>query len=162
MTVKREAAFHEAGHAVAAHHSKFHNIVGPINLEDYGSGEIYISLSKSKLAGHGKAADASSARDKEVVADLAVVLAAGLVAERLAEKREPGIVAIPRCALPDHELLLQQLAGAGLPEIIGPYEDQARQLLESEWGLVHKLAEHLLLHVSVPPEDAREFISIHS
>lgn len=114
MRIKREAAFHEAGHAVAAHRSSFHNIVGPIDLGAYGSGEIYVSLSKAKLQAKGKTVDASSSRDKEVAIDLAVILAAGLIAERLAEENGLGVTANPECATPDHELLRQQLAYAGL------------------------------------------------
>ena len=142
MTIKREAAFHEAGHAVVAHRSKFHNIVGPINLEAYGSGETYISLSKRKLLANGKDAEPSAAKDKEVAADLAVILAAGLVAERLAESHEPGITANPECALPDHELMQQQLSGAGLSKKFDQHEGAAKQVLETEWKLVSSLAAY--------------------
>lgn len=89
MTIKREAAFHEAGHAVAAHRSKFHAI--------------------------------------DLAADLAVVLAAGLVSERLAAAWEPGLTPMPDRAVPDHELLRQQLAGAGLPQELKSYEETAAQ-----------------------------------
>ena len=81
MTIKREAAFHEAGHAVTAHRSRFHALVGPINLRQYGAGGIFVSLSKSKLQTAGKPTDASSQKDKEVAIDLAIILSAGLVAQ---------------------------------------------------------------------------------
>ena len=161
-TIKREAAFHEAGHAVAAHRSKFHAIVGPINLAGYGSGEVYISLSKRKLQANGKVASAAARSDKDVAADLAVVLAAGLVSERLAAAREPGLTPMPVCAVPDHELLRQELRGAGLPQELTSYEDTATQVLESEWRLVHDLAGYLFQHVSVDPDDILEFIEGHA
>jgi len=33
MATQREAAFHEAWHAIAAHRPKFNALVGPINLQ---------------------------------------------------------------------------------------------------------------------------------
>lgn len=161
MTIKREAAFHEAGHAIAAYRSSYHNVVGPINLAEYGSGEIYVSLSRKKLQAMGKAPDASSAKDKEVAIDLAVVLAAGLVAERLAEVREQGIIANPGCALPDHELMRQQLAEAGLSKKFDKHESTAAQLLEAEWALVRSLADYLHANTSAMPEDVTAFIESH-
>jgi hypothetical protein len=158
MSVKREAAFHEAGHAVVAYRSRFHNIVGPINLAAYGSGEIFVSLSRTKLQTQGKTPTAAAARDKEVAVDLAVVLCAGLAAERLAECREPGIVASPECAVPDHELLRQQLAGAGLSQKFDRHEQAARQQLEAEWPLVLALANHLLEKTYVGAADVTAFI----
>lgn len=161
MTVKPEAAFHEAGHAVVAHRSSFHNIVGPINLAEYGSGEMYVSLSRAKLQAQGKAPNALAAKDKEVAVDLAVILAAGLVAERLAEVREQGIIANPECAAPDHKMLQQQLAESGLSKKFDRHEDAARQLLETEWPLVAALAAHLLERISVMPADVTAFIEQH-
>ena len=161
MTIKLEAAFHEAGHAVAAHRSRFHNIAGPVNLAEYGSGELYISLSRAKLQAQGKALSASAAKDKDVVVDLAVVLSAGLVAEQIAESRQQGITANLECAAPDHDLLQQQLAEAGLSKNFSIHERTARQLLEAEWSLVAALAVHLFERVSVQSGDVTAFIEQH-
>jgi hypothetical protein len=158
MTIKREAAFHEAGHAVAAYRSRFHNIVGTINLEEYGAGEIYVSLSKKKLVAGGKPTDQSAQKDKEVAADLAVVLCSGLVAERMAEKSETGLKANPKCAELDHELASQQLSGAGLSKKFDLHEAAAVRLLEMEWNLVTALADHLFGKVSVDPVEVLAFI----
>ncbi|OUJ14855.1 hypothetical protein HK27_13005 [Acetobacter orientalis] len=158
MTVKKEAAFHEAGHAVAAHLSKFHAILGGINLENYGAGEIFVSLSRRKLVANGKAADASSARDKEVVADLVVVLSAGVVAERIAEMKDSDLSANPQSAEPDHELIKAQLESAGLPEKFDRHEEAAKRLLEENWDLVNELAEYLFENKSVEVVDLLEFI----
>jgi len=161
MTIKREAAFHEAGHAVTAHRSRFHAIVGPINLADYGSGQAYVSLSKRKLLAAGKSVSQAAAVDREVAIDLAVVLAAGLVAERIAAGREAGLTPAPACAAPDHKLAAQILTGAGLPFDIASHEESAGLLLEQEWGLVTALAEHLLRHVSLDPLDDIDFMDDH-
>lgn len=158
MTIKIEAAFHEAGHAVVAHRSRFHNIAGPINLAAYGSGTIDISLSGAKLLSQGKAPTASAAKDKEVAVDLAVVLSAGLVAEQLAAGKVQGITANPKCAAPDHDLLQQELAAASLSKKFDKHEGTARQLLESEWSLVAALAAYLLEKISVQSTDVTAFI----
>ncbi len=157
MTIKREAAFHEAGHAIAAHRSKFHALAGPINLEQYGAGQIFVSLSKRKLQAAGKPVANDSQKDKEIATDLAVVLCAGLVSERLAEERE-GLKANQDCAVPDHDLMKQQLANAGLSERFDRHETSARQLLETEWSLVSSLAGLLYQKVNTAPTEIIEFI----
>lgn len=158
MTIKREAAFHEAGHAVAAYRSRFHNIVGPINLAEYGAGEILVSLSEAKLAASGKPTDPSVQSDKEVAVDLAIVLCSGLVAERMAEKRNTGLKANPKCAEPDHIIAVQQLSGAGLSKKFDLHEQAAGKLLESEWDLISALADYLFENASVQPVQVLEFI----
>jgi hypothetical protein len=157
MTIQREAAFHEAGHAIAAHRSKFHALVGPINLQQYGAGQIFVSLSKSKLLAAGKSVAAKSQTDKEVATDLAVVLCAGLVSERLAEERS-GLKANPNCAIPDHNLMKQHLINAGLSTHFDRHEASARQLLDATWALVTSLANLLYEKVLIAPIDVIEFI----
>jgi len=158
MTVKREAAFHEAGHAVVAHFSKFHAIVGRVNLGEYGAGTIHISLSKRKLSESGKNEGLASQKDKDVTADLAIVLSAGLVAERIAEEMEPGLSANPTCAEPDYQLMKQQLEGAGLSRKFDRHEKAAKKLLQDNWDLVRKLADHLFEKQSVEAVDLHDFI----
>jgi hypothetical protein len=161
ISIKREAAFHEAGHAVAAYRSRFHFIVGPISLAGYGSGEIYVAQSRSKCVAAGKASDHSAQKDPEVAADLALVLSAGLVSERIAHERDPAIRPNPECAIPDHDLMRQQLARAGLSKKFDQHEKTARELLESNWALVDALAEFLLARVNVQPEEVLKFIEGH-
>lgn len=158
MTIKREAAFHEAGHAVAAHLSKFHRIVGSINLGQYGAGAINVSLSKSKLLAAGKTVDQSILTDKDVAIDIAVVLSAGFVCEQLAEQREVGLSANASCAIPDHTLMQRQLAQAGLSKNFDQHELAATQLLEQHWSVVSKLANHLFSCVSIDPVDLDSFL----
>jgi ATP-dependent Zn protease len=152
MTIKKEAAFHEAGHAVVAFQSRFHAIVKSINLENYGAGEIFVSLSKSKLQKEGLPADPSSQTSKDVAADLAIVLSAGLVAERPASLRDAKLTANARCAIPDYDLARQQLHNAGLSEELTQYEEVAKQVLSSRWEMVEKLASILFYEVTLDTE----------
>lgn len=161
MTIKREAAFHEAGHAIAAHRSKFHALVGPINLQQYGAGEVFVSLSKKKLQAARKPVTAASQTDKEVATDLAVVLCAGLVSEHLAEERA-GLKANPNCATPDYELMKQQLVNAGLSARFDHHETSARQLLEAEWALLSCVADFLYSNVVSDPVDVIDLIEQHA
>jgi len=135
--------------------------VGPINLQNYGSGEIFISLSKRKLAANGKIVNPSAEKDAEVAADFACVLSAGLVAERLAEELEQGIRANPECARPDHEYVRKHLKAAGLSTEFAQYEEKTRQLLQSEWDLLRDLAAILFEKVALDPTDIVEFIEQH-
>lgn len=158
MTIKREAAFHEAGHAVAAHRSRFHNVVGQINLATYGAGEIYVSLSKQKLIAEGKPATPSAQLDKEVAKDLAVVLVAGLVAERLAQESDGDLKANPMCAEPDYHLMQQNLDAAGLSKKFNLHEEAAKIVLNSNWPLVDALAAYLFSEKTVASVSVHEFI----
>ena len=155
MNIKRESAFHAAGHTIAAHRSRFHNVVGSINLADRCLGASHIGPSATKLAASGQA---SAERDKEVAVDLAVILSAGLVAEQLAGDLEQGISADPSYSDPDHELMRQRLAGAGLSRRFDRHEATARQLLEAEWDLVCRLAAYLLENVYVDAYAIEVFI----
>jgi ATP-dependent Zn protease len=163
MAIKREAAFHEAGHAIAAYRSRFHNIGGSINLQDGGAGEVNVALSKSKLQANGKPVDRLAAQlDKEIIIDLAVVLSAGLVAERLAQEHGDGMAANPSSALHDHRFMRQSLAIAGLSKHFDRHEDAAKQILESQWDLVCSLAEYLFENESIRSADVMAFIEQHS
>ncbi|MEF8762212.1 hypothetical protein, partial [Stenotrophomonas sp. A3_2] len=66
MTIKREAGYHEACHAILTARSRFHRLAGEINLTEYGQGEIYVSLSRQKLLAAGKTPIAATAQDPEV------------------------------------------------------------------------------------------------
>lgn len=161
MTIKREAAFHEAGHAIAAHRSKFHALVGPIDLKQYGAGEVFVSLSKKKLQAAGKPVTATSQKDKEVATDLAVVLCAGLVSEHIAEDKA-GLKANPNCAIPDYDLMKQHLVNAGLSARFDRHETSARQLLEAEWALLSCVADFLYSNVVSEPVDVIELIELYA
>ena len=151
MAIKREAAYHEAAHAVLANLSKYHAIIGNINLLNYGAGEIYISLSRSKCAAGGKPQDPSAQKDKEVARDFATVLCAGLVGEQIASERDSTLTPNPECAVPDHALVEQQLQIAGLSKKHDLYQSQAREVLEKHWDTVERLATYLWANRSASP-----------
>jgi hypothetical protein len=153
MTIKREAGYHEACHAVLAERSRFHRLVGPVNLAAYGQGEIYISLSKQKLSAAGKTPTAAAAQDPEVARDLALILVAGYIGEQIAATFDNSIVPNLDCAVPDHELARQQLSAAGLSEDLANFEVEAHDLLKAEWSRVQVVADFLLQKISVEPED---------
>jgi hypothetical protein len=143
MTIQKEAAYHEASHAVVTHKSKYHSLVGEINLKNYGEGEIYIGLSSSKCKTNGKPADASAQKDRDVAIELAVILCAGFVGETLAAEKHNGLIPNIKCAEPDHLLAVQQLDQAGLSKKYDLHQKSAREYLDKEWEIVEKLADYL-------------------
>lgn len=159
MTVKLEAAYHEAGHAVAAHHSRFHTIVGPINLLSYGAGEVYVGLNAGKCVAAGLPADARTALRPEVARDLGLILVAGLAAERIAAQRNDAIIPNERCADPDYQLLHQQLATAGLSKKTDNIEREAIALLTAHWVLVEELAEAMFSSGRMTPVEIRALLA---
>jgi hypothetical protein len=158
MAIKKEAAYHEAAHALIAHRSTFHNFLGPINLAEYGAGEAFVSLSNSKLASAGKPISPDPAKDVDVIRDLAEVLVAGYVVEQIAAEKDSSLKPNAECAKPDHDLLQQQLAAAGLSKKYDRFQTQAKASLEKEWPLVEKLAAFLLKKVTASGLEVREFI----
>lgn len=158
MDIKREAAYHEAAHAVLAYHSKYHALVGGINLLDYGAGEVYASPCKSKCAAKGKPYDANARKDKDMARDIAIVLCAGLAGERLAAEHDSNLIPNPTCAEPDHELTEQVLQLAGLSKKYDHYEAQARDLLKLHWPTVDHLAKYLFEKISATPDQVLAII----
>jgi len=144
VTIKPEAAYHEAGHAIMAYLSKYHLLAGPIELADYGAGEAYIGLIPSKLTSAGIEADEAAQRNPDVAKDLGRVLVAGLMAERIAAEHDPALTPNPTCAQPDYAMLVQQLAAAGLSRKYDRLETEARATLEAHWDKVEALAGWLL------------------
>lgn len=140
MKIKLEAAYHEAGHVVAAKCSKFHDVVGGIDLEAYGAGRSNISLSKSKLQSAGKIPNPGIEYEKEVVQDLAVVLTAGHAAEKIAKQKNEALRPDRKCADPDYNLLDDFLQKSGLSRKTDRAENLAYELLSQEWDKVEKIA----------------------
>lgn len=158
-TIKREAAFHEAGHAIVACKSAFHSLAnGTIRLEKYGAGVAPVSLSRSKLREAGKVPSAAAVTDPDVAKDLAIILAAGLVAEQVAQSMGEHVTANSSCAAPDHAFMRQSLENAGLQSDIQNSESIARQMLQSEWPLLLRLANLLFDRGFVESVDVLEFI----
>lgn len=70
-------------------------------------------------------------------------MVAGYVAEQIAVEFDKEIKPNIACAAPDHDLLRQQLAAAGLSKHFDYYEEQARAMLKAEWPMVEKVAHYL-------------------
>jgi hypothetical protein len=148
---RKAAAFHEAGHVVAAIHSKYHSIVGSISIEDYGAGEAFVCVSKRKCLAAGKQA---SQTDPDLVRDFAVILKAGLAAEMIAERTDTSVFSDPRASNADDALLEQQLRSAGIAPTPDVFLASARELLELHWEQVDALAKQL----DLGPVDAADIL----
>lgn len=151
MTIQREAAYHEAAHAVLANLSKYCAIVGDIILLSNGAGELYVSISKSKCSAGGKPNDLSALKDGEVGRDFVVVLCAGLVGEQIAAERDDSLVPSPERAEPDHALVEHHLKMAGLSKKYDLHQAQAREILEKHWDAVERVATYLFSNGSATP-----------
>jgi hypothetical protein len=143
MTSKLAAAFHHAGHAVAAHLSKYHVLALPLRVDAYGTGEVTAALSRRKLVAGDKAPDASSRADPEVAASIAVVLCAGLMSERIAAARGASIAPDPARSAGDFAMARAELAQADISPITLPYENAAMALLTQHWTRVQRVAQSL-------------------
>lgn len=157
--MKREAAFHEAGHAFLAYTSRFHRLYGQINLAEYGQGAAYISLSKEKLSKGGKPLTREVERDQDVAKDFALILVGGLVAEQLAATFHEDIVPNARCAEPDYDSLRQRLFDAGLPDHSHSFEAEAKHLLKLHWEQIEKIVKLLTDSGFADAEDIVEELS---
>lgn len=158
MSIKKEAAFHEAAHAITAYYSKFHGLVHEINLMNYGAGEIFVSLSKSKCKNQGKSPTPETARDEDVSKELAVILCSGYVGEQIAAEYDSSLVPSRNAAGPDYQLAVQNLKAAGLSHKYDFHHDNARKILERNWEVVNKLANHLFEVKKMSCEDIDLFI----
>lgn len=158
MSIKKEAAFHEAAHAVTAYYSKFHSLVHEINLMNYGAGEIFVSLSKSKCKAQGKFPTPETAKDEDVSKELAVILCSGYAGEQIATKYDSSLIPSRKAAGPDYQLAVQNLKAAGLSHKYDFHHDDARNILEQKWDVVNRLADHLFEVKSMTAEDIVVFI----
>lgn len=140
MTIKLEAAYHEAGHIVAAYHSKFFDVVSGIHLSNDGAGEFLLSLSRSKCKGAGKADDETAQKDKEVAHEAVVILMAGYTAELIAKEKSCVITPHRPSADPDYDLAATFLQSAGLSHKTDRAEKEARAILIENWAMVETLA----------------------
>jgi len=157
--IKIEAAYHEAGHAILAYASRFHRLVGQINLANYGQGAPSISLSKGKLSKEGKPLTQDVELDQDVAKDFALILVGGLVAKQLAKTFNEGIAPNAKCAEPDYNSLRQRLSDAGLPDHSRCFEFEAQDLLKLPWDQIQKIVELLMDQGFADAEDVIELLS---
>ncbi|MEP7138340.1 MAG: hypothetical protein ABI745_01860 [Caldimonas sp.] len=148
-----EAAFHHAGHAVAAHLSKYHALALPLRLDAWGGGEVTAALSRRKLVAADKVATAAARVDPEVAESIALILCAGLASERLAAERRAPVTPDPARSAGDFEMARAELRGAGLPDDTGPHEISAAALLALHWQRVAAVAERLVVVEELSPTE---------
>lgn len=153
-----EAAYHEAGHAVLARKSTYHEVVGEVSLGSYKSGVTAVSLSKRKLLRAGKPADSSACRDPDVAREIAAILCGGLVAEQIAKEKGRKLSPTLDPAASDHQFARDQLAGAGLDTELTPHQAQAGALLREHWDHVERLAVALLSTGSRDAVDVHDLV----
>ncbi len=154
----REAAFHHAGHAVAAHLSKFHVLALPLKIDVFGTGDITAALSRRKLIAAEKIAAASARTDPEVAASIAVILCAGLASERIAATRSVGVTPDPERSAGDLAMARAELEQAGIECSTQPFEDAASALLVVHWVTVQAIAERLASVEELTPEEISALI----
>jgi hypothetical protein len=146
-----EAAYHHAGHAVAAHLSKYHVLALPLKIDAYGSGDVTAALSRRKLLAAEKVAAFSARTDPEVAGSIAVILCAGLASERLAAARRVALKPDPKRSAGDFAMARAELQQAGIDPATRPYEDAAHALLDGHWATVQTIAERLALVEELSP-----------
>jgi hypothetical protein len=155
------AAFHHAGHAVAAHLSKYHVVAMPLRLDAYGTGEIVAALSRRKLAAAEKIPSDAARADPDVAASIAVILCAGLASEEIAASRALPLIPDPRRSVGDFGAAASELIHAGIADGTQPYKDAATTLLTQQWRDVERVAEHLLSLGELAPEAIAQLIDSH-
>lgn len=148
-----DAAFHHAGHAVAAHLSKYHALALPLRIDAWGGGEVTASLSRRKLVAADKVATTAARVDPDVAESIAVILCAGLASERLAAERSLPISLDPARSHGDLEMARAELRGAGLPADTAPHEAAAAALLALHWARVQAIAERLAVAGELSPTE---------
>jgi ATP-dependent Zn protease len=161
MSIKKEAAYHEAGHVVVAAKSKYHNVVDGITLSAYGQGEASISLSKAKCLAECKTfVDAKSiGKDKDIAREAAIIFMAGYQAELLAAAANPMLTANRSTADPDYELAAEVLARAELYERTDCAEQAATEILLQNWELVEKIANAAYSQSSLSFDELHEILN---
>jgi hypothetical protein len=152
------AAFHHAGHAVAAHLSKYHVVAAPLRLDAFGTGEVVAALSRRKLVAAEKTVSDAARIDPEVATSIAVILCAGLASEEIAAHKAVPLTPDPRRSVGDFTVAEAELAGAGITMGTKPCKDAATTLLTHHWRDVERVAEHLLLSGEVVPEAIAQLI----
>jgi hypothetical protein len=148
-----DAAFHHAGHAVAAHLSKYHVLALPLRIDAWGSGEVTAALSRRKLLAAEKIASAAARADPEVAASIALILCAGWASEKLAAERSVPVTPDPARSTGDLQMARDELRQAGLPDATQPHEDAAAALLDSHWPRVRAIAERLVVTEELSPAE---------
>ncbi|MEO7010306.1 MAG: hypothetical protein ABI156_14240 [Caldimonas sp.] len=157
-TPNREAAFHQAGHAIATHLSRFHILVHPVFVDPYGTGEWTAGLSRRKLEAADKTVDAAARTDPEVAISIARILCAGFSSELIAASKDAALRPDPARSSGDLALARHELRLSGLPEDVGPHESSAAALLAAHWADVERVAEALRAAGRLEPDEINDLL----
>jgi hypothetical protein len=151
---EKMAAFHEAGHAVLAVASRFHNVVLPISIQD-AYGETFVSMSKTKVQASGRSPDVRAAQaDPEIATDAAIVFLAGLASER----RHCQDKADASLSRNDYTLAERVLGMANVRTPFAELEVEAAKRVDQLWPVIVEFAEELHKRQWFDAVEALEFI----
>lgn len=161
MSIKMEAAYHEAGHVVVAAKSKYHNVVDGINLASYGQGEVSISVDSAKCRAEGKDVDNEerARKDKDIARESSIIFMAGYQAELQAAAANPNLTPNRSSANPDYTVAEAVLARAGLSKKTDRAEAAAADILRQNWGLVEKIANEAFLKSSLSFDELHKILN---
>ena len=158
------AAYHEAGHAVCAVASRYHNLVYPISVAGAGAfGEAPVALSRSKVQAGGKPTEVAAAvADPDISADAAVVFLAGYAAEARYCRSVAGAGEAAELdrgpSNNDYRMAADALARAGVENTFHDLEAAATVRVEELWPVVSEFANELHRRRAFDPVDAIDFI----
>ncbi len=157
---EKSAAYHEAGHAVAAVASRFHCVYRDVSIHN-GESKSPFSVSKRKLMAAGKLSDLPKMlEDPEIAIESAVVFFSGLAAERhYADSSEQRAPAVPASAKNDYEMARTVLKDAKVKTPVAVFETQAAEKVDELWPVITEFAEELLHRRAIDASEATEFIS---
>ncbi len=154
------AAYHEAGHAVAAIASRFHCVFRDVSLQN-GDARSPFSVSKRKLIAAGKLSElADMVADPEIAIESAVVFFSGLAAERQYVESNARTKESPAAARDDYEMAKTVLRDAKIKTPVAVFETQAAEKVDELWPVIREFAEALLRRRTIDASEATEFVSL--
>lgn len=160
MNVLRHAAFHEAGHAVAAHHSRFHRLSGNTRIYDGGGGVAPVNIDPEKMA--AREAESILKRDfrLDIVRDWAGILFAGYCSTSIAERM--GLVRpnLPSGAGHDLDLMNRALKAVRLSAERTEIFKKILDDLLREWWAVERVADFLCTQRTATAQQVREMVDL--
>ncbi|MFZ6732438.1 hypothetical protein ACO0LG_10985 [Undibacterium sp. Ji42W] len=161
MKQELAAAYYQAGIAVVAHHSKYHRVIGDITLLNFGSGETFISLSRSKCIENGMPPHEESKNDPDVSKDLAIILSAGTVAEHIGSESDANIKPSKNASGSEYMKAVEKIKNTEHSQKYDFHHANARLELEKHWDSVERLAQLLFKNTTATSEDIDIILNNH-
>ena len=155
--------YHEAGHAVLAVASRFHNLVDILAVEA-AYGEAPVAISRAKVKATGRPVETcqdfvAAQADPEIAADGALVFLGGFSAERR-YCRETGVEPDPALSENDYFLAEHLLGLAGVQTSLEDLETESAKRVDALWPIISAFAEELNTRSLFDPIDALDFITL--